>query len=103
MAGERKLVEIVRHAVVEQGEMRGQGWQFLGHLNGKSDLPQWGIGYGSNRVIGLVVGGETGVRSIYVRTDNIRIDSTGMAHNDAQFVMLLEPRRVAPLSGWRSA
>ena len=72
---------------------RGAGWTLLGHLRGDKNLPQWRA---RNTVVGMAVGGETGVRSVYLRFDTINV-------GDMQFIMILEPRRIAPLSGWRSA
>ena len=90
---ERPKPAVVTLSADDVGE-RGRGWALLGHLRGDKNLPQWRV---HGAIVGLAVGGETGVRSVYLRFD------TPGSVSDMQFVMLLEPRRIAPLSGWRSA
>lgn len=91
------MPERARPAVITlpaSGNERGVGWVLLGYLRDDRNMPQWRV---RNGIVGVVVGGETGVRSVYVRFDGPD------GASDMQFVMLLEPRRIAPLSGWRSA
>jgi hypothetical protein len=64
------------------------------HLKGDPKLP---IFRSARHMVGLVVGGETGVRSVYVRPGGL------MDPDEPAYVMLLEPRRAAPIAGWRSA
>ena len=78
------------------------GWSFLGDLGGDARLPQWSLS-DSRKIIGLVVGGDIGVRSVYVRLDHVRVAQSGSVLETPVFAILLEPRRASPLSGWRSA
>lgn len=88
----------MRRAVVAGPEQAG--WSFLGDLGGDVRLPQWGM-RDSRRTVGLVVGGETGVRSVYVRLDRVGVGPNGEV--EPVFVVVLEPRRPTPIAGWRSA